>query len=193
MSRPPTPDALVLEGARRALQRHGPAGLTAERIAAEAGIARVTLHRRGLTKDRVLALLAEEATERYREAMWPVLTGPGAGRERLERALEVLCDLAEENLELLLALDAQANATIFHERDQQEQLTRDVFTQPLERILRDGSADGTIRELDPLEMATVLFNLVGWTYIHLRSGHRWRPERARTATLEIALRGVAAE
>jgi len=45
-----------------------------------------------------------------------------------------------------------------------------VFTESLERLLRDGIADGTLRPEDLRESATVLFNLVGWTYIHLRSG-----------------------
>src|SRR5712691_2532581 len=72
----------------------------------------------------------------------------------------------EANLELLVALQAHTDA-VFHEEGEQP-LTRSVFTEPLERLLRDGAADGSLRDVDPVEMATVLFNLVGWTYIHLR-------------------------
>jgi hypothetical protein len=74
-----------------------------------------------------------------------------------------------------------------------EALTRNVFTQPLEKLLRDGIADRTVRDLDPLETATLLFNLVGWTYIHMRTGPGWPPERARVAVLDIALNGVLRE
>jgi AcrR family transcriptional regulator len=190
MPRPETSRRRILDGARRALDRHGWRETTAERIAAEAGVSRVTLHRHGLTKEAILAQLADEAVDRYREAMWPVLTGPEPARLRLERALATLCELAEENLSLLLALDAEANATVFHEPGAEEVMTRDVFTEPLERLLRDGVAEDSVEVEDPLEAATVLFNLVGWTYVHLRSGHRWRAERARAATLTIALRGV---
>ena len=109
----------------------------------------------------------------------------------MQRALVTLCELAEENLSLLLALDAAANAAVFHEDAGGEAMTRDVFTEPLERLLRDGAAEGTLAPIeDPAETATVLFNLVGWTYIHLRSGHRWSPARARRATMDVALRGV---
>jgi len=70
-------------------------------------------------------------------------------------------------------------------------MTRDAFTEPLERLLRDGVAEGSVGAIeDPAESATVLFNLVAWTYIHLRSGHRWKPERAQAATLAVALHGV---
>ncbi len=71
-------------------------------------------------------------------------------------------------------------------------MTRSVFTEPLERLLRDGAADGSLRETDARETATALLNLATWTYVHLRAGSRWSARRARRATLELALRGVAA-
>ncbi len=123
--------------------------------------------------------------------MWPAVLSAGDGRGRLQLALQTLCESAEENLELLLAVRAQADR-VFHDETAQP-LTRSVFTEPLERLLRDGGADGSLRaDLDPVEGATVLFNLVGWTYIHLRTGHHWPAERAADATLDIAVQGVAA-
>ena len=69
-------------------------------------------------------------------------------------------------------------------------LTRASFTEPVERILRDGAADGSLRAVeDPAETATVLFNLIGWTYRHLRRGHGWTPERAGAASSSHRARG----
>jgi AcrR family transcriptional regulator len=184
------PHADILDAARRVFSTRGYAETSVERIAAEAGVSRVTLHRRGIGKDSLLAELVTQATEDYRRALWPALTAEGSGAERLAQALEAHCTVAEEHMGLLLALRAQADG-VFHE-DADEALTRSVFTEPLERILRDGVADGSLRADDPEEMATVLFNLVGWTYIHLRTGHRWAPERALRATLEPTLHGVLA-
>jgi AcrR family transcriptional regulator len=141
-------------------------------------VSRVTLHRRGVTKDGLLAELVARATEDYRRLMWPALTGEGTGAERLAQALDALCEVAEEHMSLLAALRAQSDG-VFHRQDQEEALTRSVFTEPIERLLRDGIADGSLREVDPLETATVLFNLVGWTYVHMRTGHGWPPERSR--------------
>ncbi len=100
---------------------------------------------------------------------------------------------AEEHMVLLLAVRAQTDA-IFHreEEEEEEAMTRSVFTDPLEKLLREGIADGSLRAVDPLETATVLFNLVGWTYIHLRAGHGWKPDRARRATLDPVLHGLLA-
>ena len=179
----------LLDAAARAFERYGYEGASLERIAAEAGITRMTLHRRGLTKEALLGQLAERATDAYRDALWPALTAPGNARERLELALTALCESAEENLTLLVTLGAQRDR-VFHE-DDAEALTRTVFTEPIERLLRDGQEDGSLRATDPVETATVVFNLVGWTYIHLRTGHGWKPDRARWATIDVAVHGVA--
>jgi len=179
----------LLDAARRVFAERGYAGATIERIAAAAGLSRVTLHRRGVSKDGLLAELVARATEDYRAALWPALTGEGTGAERLARALEALCDQAERHMALLVALRAQ-NDAVFHQTGEEEALTRTVFTEPLERLLRDGAADGSLREVDAVETATTLFNLVGHTYIHLRTGHGWKPERAMRATLDPVLYGL---
>ena len=185
------PDVDLLDAARRVLAQRGYAGTTAERIASEAGLSRVTLHRRGLTKDIILDQLAEQATERYRHRMWPVLTSAGSGRERLGRALEALCESAELNMEVLLALQTRTDA-VFHDAAADGPVaTRSVFTEPIERILTEGADDGSLKQSDAAETATILFNLVGWTYIHLRSGHRWPAEQARRAVIDIAMNGIA--
>jgi len=186
-------DDALLDAGLRAFKSFGYQGATVERIATEAGLSRVTLHRRGVSRDTILGVLAERSAEQYRAAMWPALTAPGDARDRMALALAALCDAAEANLDLLVALRAQSDA-VFHDESDREALTRDVFTEPLERLLRDGAADGTLRAVDePVETATVLFNLVGWTYVHLRTGHRWKPARARAATLDVALNGVVGD
>lgn len=186
-----TPQADILAAAKRVFEEHGYAGATIERIAAEAGVSRVTLHRRGLTKDTLLGGLVANATEDYRRAMWPALTGSGTGAERLTQALGALCASAEENMAMLVAMRAQSDG-IFHREEEEEALTRTVFTEPLEKLLREGIDDGSLQETDPLETATVLFNLVGWTYVHLRTGHGWKAERARRATLDPVMHGLLA-
>lgn len=182
-------DPRLLEATRSALARYGWEGATLERIASEAGLSRVTLYRRGVTKEGLVAALAEQAVEAYRLAVWPALTSAGSGAERLERALTALCVLIEQNLELVRALDSRTNAAVFHEPDP-EALTRQPFTEPLERLLRDGVADGTLATDDVAETATTLFNLVSWTYLHLRAEHGWPAERARRSTLGLVLNGL---
>lgn len=185
------PEIDLIDAGRRAFTRYGFRGATIARIAAEAGVSRVTLHRRGITREILLAALVETAVTDYRTRMWPVLTTSGSAAERLGRALDTVCDMAEENIGLLLALRTRSDE-VFHDDPAGETLTRAVFTEPLRHILAEGMRDGTLRVTDAEHAATLLFNLVGWTYIHMRSGHRRSPKDAREELLRIVLRGVVA-
>jgi AcrR family transcriptional regulator len=184
-------DDALLTGAHRAIERWGYGQATMERIAAEAGVSRMTLHRRGVTREGLLGALAERLEDEYRAGMWPALTARGTGRERLEQALAGYCDAVEANLEVLAALAEADHNAIFHE-DGPRGLSKPSFTEPIRRLLQDGAADGSLVADDPDETATLVLNLVSWTYRHLRRGHGWSAERARDGVLRIALDGVAA-
>jgi AcrR family transcriptional regulator len=181
-------DDHLLDAARSVIAEVGLHHATLARIAETAGVSRVTLHRWGVTKDDLTHALIERAAESYQKAMWSVLTDEGDALSRLRRALQVLCAQAEEHLALLIGLRAEGDPG-FHEEGE-EVLTRPVFIEPLERLLRDGMNEGSVRDLDALTSATLLFNMVGWSYIHLRSGHRWAPEQAAEATVDLAMHGV---
>jgi AcrR family transcriptional regulator len=180
----------LLTGAHRAVERWGWQRATLERIAEEAGVSRMTLHRRGVTREALLRALGERLESAYRAGMWSALTAGGSGEERLRQALRGYCDAVEAHIEVLVALDEADHDAIFHDEGPRG-LSRPAFTEPIRRLLEDGAVDGTLVTDDPEETATVLLNLVGWTYRHLRRGHRWAPERAREQVLRIALQGVA--
>lgn len=193
MSDPPKVPPHIVDGARHVLAEDGLAAATLERISSAAGVSRMTLHRHGVSKRDILAALAERLESDYREAMWPALVAKGDALARLRRALELECGVAEKNLQVLEALSSAAHAVIYHDADGgRGALTRGVFVEPLERLLLDGAADGSLTVRDSNETATVLFNLVGHTYRHLRTGHGWTARRARDAVVALAIEGVAA-
>jgi AcrR family transcriptional regulator len=180
----------VVDAARHVLAQDGLAAATLERISAAAGVSRMTLHRRGVSKEGILQALAEALEADYRDATWDALVSRGSARDRLQTALGSLCEVTERNLGLLDGLSARTRDAIYHESGSPS-LTRKVFVEPLQRLLLDGVADGSLAPVDAEETATVLFNAVGHTYRHLRSGHGWSPERARRGILELAMSGVA--
>ena len=190
-------DARLLEAAAAVLAEHGLAGLTLVRLAEALGGSRMTLHRRGITREDVVARLSLLAVQEYQQAVWPALTGSGPARDRLAQALRATCTVADKHAKLLVGLYAD-DGGIFHDvdaADPDEQAaalaTRAVFVEPLARLLRDGAHDGTLDCTDPDEMATVLFNQVGWTYLALREGQRWQPQRAADAVVSNALAAVS--
>lgn len=164
--------------------------VTTEELARAIGLSRMTLHRRGIDKEILLAQLGRLLESEYREAIWPALVAPASAPERLRMALTALCEVSERYLGLLDAL-GRASAFVFHEQGEGPVLTRVSFTDALRRILDDGLAEGTLRTNDPTQLATLLFNATGWTYRHMRSGHRWAPERVRSQLVSLLLDGVA--
>jgi AcrR family transcriptional regulator len=179
-------DAAVLGATIDVLSEGGWDKLSLERVAEAAGVSRVTLWRQGVTREVLVEALLVALSDDYRDAMWPVLTAAGTGRERLERALAALCDVAERHLDLLLASD-----TSFHEA-WDESRPRVSFLEPFIRIAEDGVADGSLRRIgEPRETADLLFNTVCWSYVHLRGRHGWKPTVARRRIVSLALDGIA--
>jgi AcrR family transcriptional regulator len=149
----------------------------------------MTLHRRGLSKGDILQAIAGRLEQDYREAMWPALVSTGTGADRLRRALELLSDVTEKNRGTLAALSSSAVDEIYHDPGP-GRLTRKVFVEPLERLLLDGAADGSLADCDARETATVVFNAVCHTYGHLRGGHGWTPRRARDGVVRLVMDGL---
>lgn len=190
MSEPERVPLHIVDAARHVLAQGGLAAATLDRISAAAGVSRMTLHRRGVSKEDILEALALRLGEDYREAFWPALVSKGTGRERLALALEQLCEVTERNLSLHEALSIHVRNTIYHD---DRGMTRNEFIEPLERLLLDGAADGSLAAVRTEEMATLLFNAVSHTYAHLRTGHGWPPDRAREGVVGLVLDGVRAD
>lgn len=165
--------------------------ITTAEVAAAAGLSRMTLHRRGITKEALLAQLDARLEAEYRDALFDALAAPGSARERLHHALGAICAVDERYLALLGALAGRLDA-VFHEPAPPGEpvLTRAAFTDALRRLLEDGAQDGSIAVADPAETATLLFNAVGHTYRHMRTGHGWPADVARERVVRLVLDGL---
>jgi AcrR family transcriptional regulator len=188
----PLLDDAVLRAAAQVMAEHGWHDFTLERVAEAAGMSRVTLYRRGISKDVLVDALTVGAAQAWQAALWPALTGPGDAATRLRAALEACCGVVEQHLALLAGLST-APDPVFHLDDPapDQHGTRDVYVRPFERLLRDGARDGSLAEQpDPAVAATVLFNVVPRTYLHLRVAHAWTPEATAAAVNGLLLSGL---
>lgn len=180
----------VSEQLRRAtievLRERGFAGLTLERVAEQAGIARSTLWRQRLSREALIGALVGELAEDFHSTMFPVLTSGGTGRERLVRGLEALCELLDRHLPLMLATDEA-----FHQ-DTAPGVPPD-YLRPFIRFLGEGVDDGSLPPVeDEVMTADLAFNGVAWPYVHLRGRHEWPAERARASIVGLVMDGIAA-
>ncbi|MHB8294593.1 MAG: TetR/AcrR family transcriptional regulator [Acidimicrobiales bacterium] len=183
---PPGPVSdTLLDAAMDILATDGWDGLSLEAVARRAGMSRVTAWRQAASKDHLVKELLGRLAADYRDSLWPILTADGSGAQRLEAALEALCDVADRHLPLLLASD-----TVFH-RAHDQAAPSVPFTDPLVRLIRDGVSD---HSLDPPEdcetMGLIVFNTVAWPYVHLRGRHGWIPAKARGLLIRLVMSGV---
>jgi len=184
-----TPPEDLVAATASVVDARGVGGVTGELIAEAAGVNRVTLYRRGHTPQALVLAAAETAATRFREAALGPLTHPGTAAERLDLLLEVLFDFADRHLALLAGLYDGPSA-VFHlggddPSQAVEAVSRLEYTEPFERLLRDGTGDGTLSTVDPRGDAELIFNAAGWTYVHLRRSHNWAPDRARSDVRRI--------
>jgi AcrR family transcriptional regulator len=173
----------LIAAARKAVENHGYSGLTLERIAGEADVSRVTLHRRGHSKDEIFNALIVQVREEHRDALWPALTASGDGAGRLRLAVAKVCDMCERDLLVMLALRAHLDA-VAHGAVGPDLQTNWIVAEPFQVLARDGIADGSLRDGDPEVLGALLVNWAGWTYVHLRTAFGWKPRRARTAVVD---------
>lgn len=180
----PVSDKLA-DAAMETLAEGGWDALSLQSVAERAGVSRVTAWRQATSKDHLVNALLGRLAVDYRDTMWPILTAPGTGAERLEAALHGLCDVADRHLPLLLASDAA-----FHRANQEAQPTV-AFTEPLVRLIRDGVTDGSLAPPEDCEtMGQVVFNTTCWPYVHLRGRHDWSAARARKLLILLVMGGL---
>jgi AcrR family transcriptional regulator len=176
----------VIDGARRAVEHSGWQAATLERIAEEAGLSRMTLHRHGLGREEIFALLGEAYERDFRVAIAAACALPGSAAERLRSGLSAVCDTSERHLSFLRGLDEEADTRLFHERG----VSRAGYVSPIERVIRDGIRDGSFRSVPVRATATLLVNAADRTYRHMRAAHAWAPARARSA-VDLLVRGLS--
>jgi AcrR family transcriptional regulator len=180
-------DDRLLDATVAVLAEHGPAGLTLERVAEQAGRSRVTLWRQQVTQESLVDGLLARLTRDFRDAMWPALAEAGTGVDRMRTALDALCRVADAHRHLLGVADDAFDRAADRMRDVTGQGFS--FLDPFLAALRAGAADGTLKlgELSIEDTAAALFATVCWGYVHLRRRTGWPAERARIAVVAPAL------
>jgi AcrR family transcriptional regulator len=177
------PDDQVLDAVDRIIEREGRRGVSLSSIADEAGISRVTLHRRGISVADCLVGVLVRASDDLRASLWPVATGSGDAASRLDAGLRVLCQVAERHAGVVVQFFGEPKLPIPGKPGRTTSLE---FIELFERLLRDGMADGSLTVSDPVREATLIANTVFWIYLHMTRAHGWPPAEATDRAIAMA-------
>jgi AcrR family transcriptional regulator len=182
------PNEAILDAAVRVIAEDGWDALTLEHVAAKARLNRVTIWRQGVRKEALLDALLQRLSRDYREAMWPTLAAAGSARDRLENAIAAVCKVAEANLALLMASDS-----VLHRASAVQSADALGFSEAFARLAADGARDGSLRFVaDARKSGSLLFNTVCYSYIHLRTQHRWPAAQIQNLLTSLVMNGCSA-
>jgi AcrR family transcriptional regulator len=187
----------ILDAARRVIGHYGFEGITIDRVAEDAHVAKGTIYLYFANKD---ALLHAAIVQGLRALEWESHESDAADLPPLERIKKFVRDqfrLQSRNQDFLKAFFLESSFVIFEPGDERGEELRNVYVRYLEfaaSILRSAMDHGVIRRVDPHLAAFVLTDMINGSLRRRLSGLASTPiEADAEAVLELFLRGVQAE
>jgi AcrR family transcriptional regulator len=186
--------AAILSAAARAFAARGLHGTTIDDIARETGFAPSSLYRYFPSKhDLHLALLdatADEMLAPFADPLLPTLKF----RERLEWLLRRQLTTIEQHRESFVVFASQRAAVDRGEADGGPKPAYERWVAALEDVLEAGVSDGTLRALNPRDMAYFVAGALNTTVFRWMRGKLPQPLQAYVPTLlGMILRGLQVE
>jgi TetR/AcrR family transcriptional regulator len=151
--------AAKLYGAADLIAERGLADAKIDEIAEAAGIPKATLYYYFSGKEEILSFLLADMLELIAGEVGTAVTAPGTARERLEQAVQAQLRVMLEHPAVCMALVGDlGRATRLPEL---AVALRTAFHEPIEELLAEGVADGSLRQLaDPPVVALSIFGAI---------------------------------
>jgi AcrR family transcriptional regulator len=149
----------ILAAARRRFLRFGPRKTTMEEVAREAECSRTTLYAHFRNMQDLYGSLLQQDSEHFIRDAERVLESAGSARRKIRRIVEVTRTTYARNPVLRLALsgDAEMSLEPVAHAFTREQERRIIDL--LSRVLAEGVAEGSLREMNPERVAYLMFHL----------------------------------
>jgi TetR/AcrR family transcriptional regulator len=175
------------------LSAEGAPGLTMERVAAEAGMAKATLYGYFRSKQQLLEWVKEASLEPLREQARALLEGDLPPAEKLRRLALLYLVYFDRNRGFFRVLLWERQTTL---ADMKQRRARDSFRQHLDRIaavLRAGVKEGVFKPLDETKVAIMFMDsVIALNRQRLMNESPDPVEADARALLDLLLHGIAA-
>ena len=139
----------------RILSRKGAEGLTMERVAAEAGVAKGTLYVYYKDKKQLLESVKEASMAPMRQELFGILDGELPPVQKIGRFVERHLSYFDEHREFFRVLLWERQLAETRLRRQQSDPFR-TYVDKIARVLREGVRARALRPLDPVKVAAML-------------------------------------
>ena len=164
-----------------------------QRIAEAAGIAKGTVYLYFETKQDLFLATVTHAVERLAERIDAEVENAAGPVDKIRAVVRAYFRFFDEDRALVEILVQERGEAM----GQAEQAYFRVFSENawrLERIIRDGSAQGMFRRLKPKQAAGILADLLtGTIYAHVLGARRGSTSRAAGAVTDFMLHGILAQ
>ena len=147
----------ILDVARRHFATYGYRRSGVADIAREAGVAAGTVYRYFRNKEDLLRQAVEHSTMRWLERARQALAGPGTALERLARQGEASVEHNHETRLLNAVLNRDSDIIFPPLLDELHEMLLRKNVAMMADVIRDGIAEGSIRDVDPERAAFILY------------------------------------
>lgn len=148
----------ILDGALRALARHGSSKLSVSDICREAGISRGTFYRYFADKDAVLLALGDHLHQEFEDNLQRVIDGLTDESDRVRAVLGVITQVGTERPEAMQIIEVEPRFALQFLRD-----THPAFLKSLREALRPTLIETELvrsRRMSEMELTELLYRIV---------------------------------
>ena len=180
----------IYEAAVSVLAEHGAAGMTMDRVAAAASMAKGSLYSYFESKQELLQFVHGKVVEPIQKAVEERLRSDMPVLAKLEAILRVIFDQTAEHQELFSLLLKDDDARLILEPT--ERTNRQIAVGHFAEVFRQGIDEGLFHPHDPVQLGEMFFGaLLGFWQPALAAGNFQQPDQLIKPLMEIFLRGVA--
>jgi len=182
----------IYEAAIEVLGEHGIEGLTMDRVAEVAGVAKGSLYNYFRNKEELIGFIFERTVEPAKRAVDQIIAEPIPAVEKLESCLRVWFELLARNRGLFDFL--LNNPAVRQCHDPRERGNREEAVRKFRTIFEQGIEEGAFRPFDAGRAAEMFFGAVTASIEHqLTSGEERPVDESVSGLIDVLLHGVAAK
>ena len=149
----------IFEAAGSVLQEHGVGGITMDRVATTAGLAKGSLYNYFEDKDDLLRFVYARLVEPFLQEIEEIGRGPLAALQKLDRILHMALERSEKH-RMIIRLLAETG----QDRHEIKKRTRPRFLTLLVAIFEQGIREGVFRMHDPAHTGRMLYGCLSELY-----------------------------